>query len=108
MTQRTVQRFAVAAALAGSLFLAAAAPAQARDLGPVPPHAWQWLQDLWTKASALWDWSGPPAPAPGTSGHLWKQGHATDPDGSPNSSTSSAGPACDTCGDQGHGSDPNG
>jgi hypothetical protein len=106
MTQRTVQHFAVAAALAGSLFLAAAAPAQARDLGPAPPHAWQWLQDLWTKASALWDWSGPPASAPGSAGDLRKAGHATDPDGS--TSPGTAGPACDTCGDQGHATDPDG
>ena len=36
MNQRMAQRFAAAAGLAAVLFLGAAAPAQARDLGPTP------------------------------------------------------------------------
>jgi hypothetical protein len=85
MTQRTVQRFAAVAALAAVLFLgAAAAPAQARDLGSTP--AWQRLQDLWSKAvSVLWPWSGPTASESRNPGGLVKAGPAVDPDGSPGS-----------------------
>lgn len=82
MSQRTIHRFAAAAALAAILFLGAASPAQAWDLGPT--HAWQRLQDLWSKAvSVLWNWSRPPASEGRTSGDLVKNGPATDPDGSP-------------------------
>jgi hypothetical protein len=108
MTQRTPQRFAAAAALAAVLFLTAAAPAQARDLGPAP-RAWQWLQELWIKGtSVLWNWSEPAVPAPGFSGELRKEGPGSDPNGAPSPGPSSATPACDTCGDAGPGSDPDG
>jgi hypothetical protein len=90
MTQRTIQRFAAAAALAAVLFLAAA-PAQARDLGPT--HAWQRLQDLWARAvSVLWPWGGPPALEGRDSGGLLKAGPGTDPNGSPNPGSTAPAP----------------
>jgi hypothetical protein len=102
MTQRTAQRFAAMAALAAVLFLGAATPAQAREVGSV--GAWHRLQDLWTKAvSMLWDWIGPPAPESGSSGYLQKAGPSSDPDGSP-----SPAPPAGTSGDEGPSSDPDG
>jgi hypothetical protein len=106
MTQRKAQRFAAAFALAGILFLVAA-PVQARDLGPAP-HAWQWIQDLWTKgAFFLWSWGEPAAPTPEISGDLRKQGPGVDPNGSP-SSGSGSNPPANPSGDVTGGSDPNG
>jgi hypothetical protein len=100
MTLRTAQRFATAAALVAILFLAAA-PAQARDLGPAP-GAWHWIQDLWTKGvSFFWSWAEPSsADRPND---LQKGGVGSPPSGGPTSL-----PSCDSCVDQGPGSDPNG
>jgi hypothetical protein len=96
MTQRTVRRFAAAAALAAILSMAAA-PVQARDLGPTP-HVLQWLQDLWSKGAAvLWSW---PA-AFGDPGDLRKEGPGLDPNGSPSPSSGSTAPTTGTSGDQG-------
>jgi hypothetical protein len=108
MTQRTVRRFAAAAALAAILFTAAA-PAQARDLGAAP-RAWLWLQDFWTKGvSFLWSWGATPAPAAHRDpGDLRKEGYGLDPNGSPSPSSGSTAPTTGTSGDQGNGLDPNG
>jgi hypothetical protein len=107
MSQRTPQRFA-AAALAAVLFLAAAAPVQARDPGPVP-RPWQWLQDLWTKGgSVLWYWNGLVAPVGETSRDLQKEGLGADPDGANGPGPGSAAPSGGTSGDAGPGSDPDG
>lgn len=82
MTQRTVQR-SVAVTVLSAILLLATAPAQARDLGPAP-RALLWLQDLWSKGiPVLWEWTRPAALAPYTPGDLRKEGHGTDPMGSP-------------------------
>ena len=108
MTPRTLQRFAALVILAATLFLIAAAPAQARQLEPMP-SGWQWLQDLWTKsASSFWNWLELTASDRPAQGNSRKAGHGTDPNGStlPGPGTSSS--TCSDCGDAGHGTDPNG
>jgi hypothetical protein len=111
MAQRTYRRFLTVGVLAAALAIAAATPAQARDLGPAG-HTWGWLQDLWTRGvSILWNWSATPALARegGDPGSFRKAGPGTDPNGSTTPGTSStSGPTCTTCGDQGLGTDPNG
>jgi len=104
MTQRTVRRSVAVTALAGILFLAAA-PVQARDLGPAP-RVLQWLQDFWSEGvSTFWELAGPRSPAPVDFRSLGKEAGATDPNGSRTSGTTL--PA-GTNGDQGSGSDPDG
>ena len=94
MTQRTLQRFVTAGALAATLFLAPAA--QARELSSVE-RAWQWFQGMWS-------WS---APTPAPSGHsVTKGGGSIDPNGSPRGTTQTSS-ACTGC-DAGPGLDPNG
>ena len=105
MSQRTLQRFVTAGALAAILFIGTAVPAQARDLGTAG-HAWGWLEELWTRSvSVLGIWTATPTP---TRGPL-KQGLGLDPDGAPKPTANSTdAPVCGSCSDQGYGLDPNG
>ena len=105
MSQRTLQRFVTAGALAASLFIGAAVPAQARDLGTAG-HAWGWLEELWTRSvSVLGIWTAAPTPARGP----LKQGYGWDPSGASTPTANSTGePACGSCSDQGYGIDPDG
>jgi len=112
MRQRTLQRFVTAGALAVILFIGAAVPAQARDLGTAG-RAWGWLEELWTRSvSALGIWTAAPAPTwerrPLRSIHQ-KEGYGLDPNGSTKPATDPTGePACGSCSDEGYGLDPNG
>lgn len=99
MTLRKAQRFAAAAALAGILFLAAA-PVQARDLGPAP-RTWQWIQDLWRGISFFWSWTDRDSP-----GDFQKEGPGSDPNGA--SSTGSAASPEGNSGITASPTDPNG
>jgi hypothetical protein len=105
MSQRTLQRFVTAGALAAILFIGAAVPAQARDLGTAG-HAWGWLEELWTRSvSVLGIWTAAPAPARGP----LKQGPGLDPNGVPTPTANFTGEStCGTCSDQGYELDPNG
>lgn len=101
MSSKTLRRSVAVGILAAMTAFAGATPAQAREMN-LTGRAWQWMQEAW-QLSGLKPWNPAQVPASRTQRNTNKEGWGLDPNGKP-----APAPVCGSCGDLGHGIDPNG
>lgn len=106
MSSKSFRRYVAVGTLAAMASLAGANPVQARQAGTVE-RAWQWVQEAW-RFSGLTLWSRTQAQSSTTRQTTEKGGWGLDPNGKPAPDPDPSSLYCESCGDLGHGIDPNG